>query len=51
MTKEQDLINKIKQWLEDTGGFEEADEMLDDIDKGFIQCQNNLLKLIKKWEQ
>ena len=43
-----DLINKIKEWLEDTGEF---DERLDDIDVGFIQCQQNLLELIKKWEK
>lgn len=43
-----DLINKIKDWLEDTG---EIDERLDDIDIGFIQCQQNLLELIKKWEK
>jgi hypothetical protein len=43
-----DLINKIKEWLEDTGEF---DERLDDIDIGFIQCQQNLLELIKKWEK
>ena len=43
-----DLINKIKDWLEDTG---ELDERLDDIDIGFIQCQQNLLELIKKWEK
>ena len=43
-----DLINKIKDWLEDTG---ELDERLDDIDIGFIQFQQNLLELIKKWEK
>ena len=48
MTKEQQIINKIKDWLEDTGEF---DERLDDIDIGFIQCQQNLLELIKKWEK
>ena len=48
MTKEQQIINKIKEWLEDTGEF---DERLDDIDIGFIQCQQNLLELIKKWEK
>jgi len=46
--QQMELIKKIKDWLEDTG---ELDERLDDIDIGFIQCQQNLLELIKKWEK
>jgi hypothetical protein len=48
MTKEQQTIKKIKDWLEDV---KEPDEYeLDDIDKGWLECSQSLLEQIEKWE-
>lgn len=58
MTKEQQIINKIKEWLI---GVQEVNEpnaewtidvdSLSDIDKGWLECSQMLLEQIEKWEK
>ena len=59
MTKEQLIINKIKEWLEDeveskdeNGNIiERYDEMTSDIFAGRSECAEGLLEQIKTWEK
>ena len=58
MTNEQQIINKIKDWLI---GVQEVNEpnaewtidvdSLSDIDKGWLECSQMLLEQIEKWEK
>jgi len=52
MTKEQQIINKIKDWLKSIEGYNEPFmDNLEDIDKGWLECSQMLLEQIEKWEQ
>ena len=58
MTKEQQIINKIKEWLIGVQEVNEPDaewtidvDSLSDIDKGWLECSEMLLEQIEKWEQ
>jgi|TARA_R110000823_G_scaffold265126_1_gene385106 hypothetical protein len=49
MTKDQEIIRKIKSWLEYTVQDVEDIDELDDISKGWLECSENLLEQINKW--
>ena len=52
MTKEQQIINKIKDWLKSIEGYNEPHmDNLEDIDKGWLECSQMLLEQIENWEQ
>ena len=52
MTKEQQTINKIKDWLIDVEKINEPNiDNLSDIDKGWSECAEMLLKQINEWEK
>ena len=46
------LINKIKDWLIDVEKINEPNiDNLSDIDKGWSECAEMLLKQINEWEK
>ena len=52
MTNEQQIINKIKDWLKSIEGYNEPFmDNLEDIDKGWLECSQMLLEQIEKWEK
>ena len=54
MTKDQQIINKIKEWLEDVVEINRPTlvlGILDEVDKGWLECAEGLLGQIETWEK